>query len=59
MESVIRVSPRDDFTLELWFNTGDHRLFDMTPYLDRGAFIKLNDLPRTPHSSVGLTAFSH
>lgn len=31
MERVIRVSPRDDYTLELWFSTGDHRLSDMTP----------------------------
>ena len=43
MESVIRVLPRDNFLLELWFNTGEHRLFDMTPYLDRGVFIKLKD----------------
>lgn len=34
MERVIRVSPRNDYALELWFSTGDHRLFDMTPYLD-------------------------
>lgn len=25
METVVRVVPRDDFTLELWFSTGDHR----------------------------------
>ena len=43
MESVIRVLPRDNFLLELWFNTGEHRLFDMAPYLDRGVFIKLKD----------------
>ena len=43
MESVVRVLPRDTFLLELWFNTGEHRLFDMTPYLDRGVFIKLKD----------------
>ncbi len=43
MESVVRVLPRDNFLLELWFNTGEHRLFDMTPYLDRGVFIKLKD----------------
>ena len=43
MESVVRVLPRDNFLLELWFDTGEHRLFDMTPYLDRGVFIKLKD----------------
>jgi len=44
METVVRVAPRDDFILELWFNTGDHRLFDMKPYLDRGVFTRLKDL---------------
>ncbi|MFM8445488.1 MAG: DUF2442 domain-containing protein [Methylococcus sp.] len=38
---MIRVSPRDDYTLELWFSTGDHRLFDMTPYLERGVFTQV------------------
>jgi len=33
METVIRVSPKDDFTLELWFDNGTHRLFDASPYL--------------------------
>ena len=36
MESVIRVVPRDDFSLELWFSTGDHRRFDARPYLECG-----------------------
>jgi hypothetical protein len=44
MESVVRVLPRDDFTLELWFDTGDHRLFDARPYLDRGVFVQLQDV---------------
>jgi hypothetical protein len=35
MESVIRVSPKDDFTLELWFDNGAHRVFDARPYLER------------------------
>ena len=38
MESVVRVLPREDFQLELWFNTGEHRLFDAKPYLDKGIF---------------------
>jgi len=38
MEAVIRVVPRNDFSLELWFDTGDHRLFYASPYLDRGCF---------------------
>ncbi len=44
METVVRVEPKDDFTLELWFDTGDHRVFDMKPYLDRGVFTRLKDL---------------
>lgn len=44
MEAVVRVLPRDDFTLELWFDTGGHRLFDARPYLDRGVFMQLRDI---------------
>lgn len=40
MESVVRVSPRDDFMLELWFDNGAHRLFDARPYLERGVFAR-------------------
>ena len=43
MESVIRVSAQDDFTLELWFDDGAHRLFDVRPYLERGVFTRLKD----------------
>ncbi len=44
MESVTKVVPREDFCLELWFNTGDHRLFDARPYLNRGVFTPLQDV---------------
>ena len=43
MESVIRVSPKENFSLELWFNNGAHRLFDARPYLNRGVFTCLKD----------------
>jgi len=43
MEAVVQVYPRDDFHLELKFDTGEARLFDMRPYLDRGVFQKLKD----------------
>lgn len=46
MESVIRVAPRDDFMLELWFDDGAHRLFDARPYLERGVFTRLRDPAR-------------
>jgi hypothetical protein len=44
MESVICVLPRDDFSLELWFDDGAHRIFDSRPYLERGVFTRLKDL---------------
>lgn len=43
MEAVVRVQPRPDFYLELWFSTGDHRLFDVRPYLEKGDFQRLKD----------------
>jgi len=54
MESVIRVVPRDDFTLELWFDTGDHRLFDARPYLNKGVFVQLQNLQRFKQAFVAL-----
>ena len=54
MEYVTRVVPRDDFSLELWFNTGDHRLFDARPYLERGAFIRLKDIKLFKQAYVAL-----
>jgi hypothetical protein len=32
---------KDDFTLELWFDDGAHRLFDVRPYPERGVFARL------------------
>ena len=43
METVVRVIPRADFSLELWFSTGDHRVFDVRPYLEKGVFSRLKD----------------
>lgn len=44
MEDVIRVMPRNNFTLELWFDTGDHKIFNAMLYLDRGVFTRLQDI---------------
>lgn len=44
MESVIRVKVRENYSLELWFDTGEHRLFDAKPYLSRGVFTRLQDI---------------
>jgi hypothetical protein len=54
MESVIRVVPGDDFSLELWFSTGDHRRFDARPYLERGVFTRLKDLALFKQAHVAL-----
>lgn len=54
MESVTRVVPRDDFSLELWFSTGDHRLFDARPYLNRGVFLQLQDVALFKQAFVAL-----
>ncbi|MHB1359140.1 MAG: DUF2442 domain-containing protein [Rhodocyclaceae bacterium] len=43
METVTRVIAREDFHLELTFNTGEIRLFDARPYLSRGAFARLQN----------------
>lgn len=43
MESVIRVVPREDYQLEIEFSTGEVRLFDVRPYLDKGIFSQLKD----------------
>ena len=44
MEAVVFVKTSDDFELTLKFNTGEERLFDMKPYLDKGNFKRLKNL---------------
>lgn len=43
MESVVRVVPREDYQLEIEFSTGEVRLFDVRPYLDKDVFSQLQD----------------
>lgn len=43
MESVLSVTPKENHLLELKFNTGEVRLFDASPYLEKGVFMKLKD----------------
>ncbi len=43
METVVRVIPREDYQLEIEFDTGELRLFDARPYLDKGVFTQLKD----------------
>jgi len=43
METVTQVRTRDNTMLELEFNTGEARVFDARPYLERGVFTRLKD----------------
>lgn len=54
MEAITRVIPRNDFYLEVWFNTGEHRLFDARPYLDKGVFKRLQDITLFKQAFVSL-----
>lgn len=43
METVINVRAREDFHLEVKFDTGETRVFDARPYLEKGVFRRLKD----------------
>ncbi len=40
---ITSVRPCPDYTLQLTFENGEVRLFDVKPYLDRGIFRELKD----------------
>lgn len=40
---VRHVRPLDGYRLELEFDNGERRIFDVAPYLDRGVFRQLRD----------------
>ena len=44
METVTHVIPQLNFHLELTFNTGEKRIFDARPYLNKGAFQPLQNV---------------
>jgi len=54
METVIRVLPRNDYVLEVWFNTGEHRLFNVRPYIEKGLLKKLQDINLFKQAFVSL-----
>jgi len=54
METVIRVLPRNDYVLEVWFNTGEHRLFNARPYIEKGIFKQLQDINLFKQAFVSL-----
>lgn len=40
---VVSVAPMDDFRLDIVFEKGEHRIFDVKPYLNRGVFVRLQN----------------
>ena len=40
---VKHVRPLDDYRLEVEFENGERRIFDVTPYLHRGVFVRLQN----------------
>ena len=40
---VKAVRPLEDYALEVSFDNGESRRFDVKPYLDRGIFVRLRD----------------
>ncbi|HHI92810.1 MAG TPA: DUF2442 domain-containing protein [Gammaproteobacteria bacterium] len=42
--SVVSVEPRNDYKLIITFDNGEKRVFDATPFLDKGIFIELKDI---------------
>ena len=44
MKKVISAKANDDFTLDLKFNDGANKRFDVKPYLEKGIFTELKNL---------------
>lgn len=40
---VASVRARDDYSLDIVFENGEHRIFDVKPYLNRGVFVRLQN----------------
>lgn len=40
---VKHVRPLEDYEMEVIFENGDHRIFDVKPYLQRGVFVRLQN----------------
>ncbi len=40
---VKQVRPLEDYYIEVLFENGEHRLFDLKPYLHRGVFVHLKN----------------
>lgn len=42
--SVVVVEPGNDYKLAITFDNGEKRVFDVTPFLDKGIFVELKDV---------------
>ncbi|WP_045223259.1 DUF2442 domain-containing protein [Desulfonatronum thioautotrophicum] len=54
MEKVTQVYPLDGYKLKMQFNTGETRIFDAQPYLQKGVFQQLQDEKRFRQAYVAL-----
>ena len=43
MQSVTKVVPQEDYHLLVTFDTGETKMFDARPYLEKGVFTRLKD----------------
>jgi hypothetical protein len=64
MSQIIKVTAvraLEDYQLELTFDTGETRLFDAQPYLDKGIFTELKDPSyfRSVRLAFGSIAWQH
>ena len=50
--SVVSVQPTDDYKLIVGFDNSDIKLFDVSPYLDKGIFQELKDVSYFKRVSV-------
>jgi hypothetical protein len=41
---VKHVIANEDYTIRLFFDNGEERIFDVSPYLDKGIFQELRDM---------------
>jgi len=42
--TVVTVKPENDYKLKVTFDNGEKRLFDVTPFLDKGVFSELKNI---------------
>ena len=54
MKKVISVKANDDFTLDLQFNDGASKRFDMKPYLDFSVFRELQNIESFKQIKIAL-----